>query len=196
MHSTATVRPLKAGHRVWTQCHCQCLQRERRAHHTLLLREEKACCWRELSITPVVVSVSPSAQMPPRTLGNLEAAGWLTLWTSVMALAHRKEAKRKKDPVESDRSAVLRRRQKWVDHPMAAWLLENGTVWCMVLTRLVITRGREFFVNGCSQWERFISVFCGMIASDRLGLMIQHVLVHYVYGHIPYFHDKVLIVLT
>jgi len=67
------------------------------------------------------------------------------------------------------------------------WLCEHGAVWSMMLVRISITRGVEFYSAGLSWWQRFLRVLIGMNVSDRVGLGIQHLLVHYVYGHIPYF---------
>eukprot|EP00037_Helgoeca_nana_P012310 m.111605 g.111605 ORF g.111605 m.111605 type:complete len:129 (-) comp21373_c0_seq7:2406-2792(-) len=73
------------------------------------------------------------------------ASGVLAGWAGLMWIAYARERRRQaaakqQDPDNEprDRSKVLLKRQKAVDHPAFGWLFENGAVWLMAMVTLRI----------------------------------------------------------
>ena len=87
-----------------------------------------------------------------------------------------------------DRSRVLLARSRLVDHPAFAWLFENGSVWLIAAARLVVTNTRVAYDRHGGWAWKLARIWCGIMVTERLQLLLHYTLVHKVYSHLPYFH--------
>jgi len=126
------------------------------------------------------------------------AVGVLLGWGTLVWLAYEKEKTRQqlvsknraygKAKPPKDRSTVLLKRSKIVDHPIFGWLFENIAVWLMALVRLNVTTATISFQK---TWQgKFAVTWLALIVGERFQLLLHWLLVHNVYSHIPYFHPS------
>lgn len=90
--------------------------------------------------------------------------------------------------------AALSRAQRFAEHPLGAWLIENGAVWAILLAQRAVApaprrvpwrslrtlASRAFAASVARQMLR------GMLMNEPL-VAAQYILIHHIYAHRPFF---------
>lgn len=122
-----------------------------------------------------------------KQLSNSKSVMILAAWAALIGYAHRKHLRSKQANPSYDRSLILKTRKRWMDHPLVAWIVENGLVWAGTLGKLLIfgvPHPRR------SRLRNFLVSVGGFMFADRFLMLTNWLVTHKLYSHIPFFNSK------
>ncbi|GBG32595.1 Fatty acid hydroxylase domain-containing protein 2 [Hondaea fermentalgiana] len=94
---------------------------------------------------------------------------------------------REREIVEHPKTQRTPSAEKVQDHPVAAWVLTNASVWTTVLLKFKLGFGLE---NGDTFWKAFFKQWAGNVVTVDGSMAINWFLINKVYAHVPFFTHK------